>query len=56
MNLDGGNATMTGNVNYRHWNIFFKDIYRVSIDIVDRETGKIISHRDLERALSGEAP
>lgn len=31
------------NVQYKHWNVFFKDIFRVSIDIVDRETNKVIS-------------
>ena len=46
---------MTSTVQFKHWNIFFKDIYRVSIDVVDKETGKVISHRELEQALSGEA-
>ena len=55
MNLDGGRGTVSSTVQFKHWNIFFKDIYRVSIDIVDKETGKVISHRDLEQALSGDA-
>lgn len=38
---------------YKHWNIFFKDIYRVSIDIVDRETNKVISKQDIERDAAG---
>ena len=41
----------SGSIVYKHWNIFFKDIYRVSLDIVDRETGKVISKAELERAL-----
>ena len=56
MTLEGGSGSMAGSALYRNWNIFFKDIYRVSIDVVDRETGKIISHKDLERALAGDAP
>ena len=28
---------------YKHWNIFWKDIFKVSIDIVDRETNKVIN-------------
>ena len=46
-------ASLTNSIDYKHWNIFFKDIYRVSIDIVDRETNKIISQSDLERLLHG---
>ena len=33
--------------------MFFKDIYRVSIDIVDRDTNKVISQQDLERIFAG---
>ena len=38
---------------FKHWNIFFKDIFRVSIDIVDRETNKVITQQDLEKLLAG---
>lgn len=38
-----------GNIVYRHWNIMFKDIYRVSLDMVNRETGKILTRLELER-------
>ena len=41
------------NQQYKHWNIFFKDIYRVNIDIVDRDTNVVISHQDLEHLLHG---
>lgn len=36
---------------YKHWNVFFKDIYRVSFEIVDRETNKVISYHDLEQRV-----
>jgi hypothetical protein len=45
---------MSSNVYFEHWNIFFRDIYQVSLEMVDIETGKTISHRDLERTLAGE--
>jgi hypothetical protein len=37
---------------YKHWNVFFKDIVRVSIDIVDKENR--ITNKDFERALGQE--
>jgi len=40
---------------FKHWNIFFKDIYRVSIDIVDRDTHKLITQHDLEQLLGAES-
>ena len=53
---DNQGASFDGNnPQYKHWNIFFKDIYRVSIDIVDRETNSIISQQDLERLLHNNA-
>lgn len=41
---------------YKHWNVFFKDIFRVSIDIIDRDNR--ISTKDFERVLiqEGESP
>lgn len=50
LNLGQDNFTPIGfgqssdtSTQYKHWNIFFKDIFRVSIEIVDRETNKVIS-------------
>ena len=40
---------------YNHWNIFFKDIYKVTIEIFDRETNKKISLKDLEQVFGGTA-
>ncbi len=37
---------------YRHWNVFFKDIFRVSIEILDKDNR--ISIKDFERALISE--
>ena len=40
---------------YKHWNVFFKDIFRVSIDIIDRDNR--VSTKDFERTLlQEEAP
>jgi hypothetical protein len=36
-------------LSYKHWNIFFKDIYKVTIDIFDRETNQKIDLKDLEQ-------
>lgn len=37
-NSDLSKSSFSSNgVVYNHWNIFFKDIFRVSIDIIDRE-------------------
>ena len=44
---------MDANAQYKHWNVFFKDIFRVSIDIIDRDTNKVISQQDLERMFAG---
>lgn len=40
--FNSNNADLTQNLNgngfvYKHWNVFFRDIFRVSIDIIDRE-------------------
>lgn len=35
---------------YKHWNVFFKDIFRVSVEIIDRES-QVIPKEDLERIL-----
>ena len=48
-----GASTDQNKAQYKHWNVFFKDIYRVSIDIVDRDTNKVISQQDLERIFAG---
>ena len=37
---------------YKHWNVFFKDIFRVSIDVLDRDNR--ISSKEFERALEDE--
>ena len=52
--MDGGRGNASSSVQFKHWNIFFKDIYRVSLEIVDKETGKVIKHRDLEQAIGGD--
>jgi hypothetical protein len=37
---------------YKHWNVFFKDIFRVGIVIIDREN-RVITKEDLEKMFSG---
>merc|ERR1712060_196145 len=37
------NATSASNIHYKHWNVFFKDVFSVSLEIVDRETNRVIS-------------
>lgn len=39
---------------YRHWNVFFKDIYRVSVDFVSKETGKVIQPSEILEHLTAE--
>lgn len=39
----------TGGQVYKHWNVFFKDIVRVSIDIIDRENQTL--GKELERFI-----
>ena len=41
---------MGSGVSYKHWNVFFKDIYKVTIDVFDRETDKKISLNDLAQS------
>jgi hypothetical protein len=45
-------SVYSGSIVYRHWNILFKDIYRVSLDMVNRETGKILSKAELEHVFT----
>ena len=40
---NGFNMNVDSLSQYKHWNIFWKDIFKVSIDIVDRETNKVIN-------------
>lgn len=49
MQHDGGLILHSGSsVSYKHWNIFFKDIYKVLVEIFDRETNQKIDLKDLE--------
>ena len=35
-------------MSYTHWNVFFKDIYKVVIEVYARDTNKKISQKDLQ--------
>lgn len=37
---------------YKHWNVFFKDIYKVVIDIVDQRTEHILSKKEIDQVLN----
>lgn len=50
-NKKGNQSVFTNSIAYRHWNILFKDIYRVSLDMLNRETGKFLQKAELERVF-----
>lgn len=39
---------------YKHWNVFFKDIYRVTCDFVDVRTKKVIKEGQIKQMLQNE--
>jgi len=42
----------TTSASYKHWNVFFKDIYKVVIDIVDKRTDHILSKSEMDEVFS----